>query len=81
MRERIGTRQSKTAINKAEAIQCNIQLACLRIVEVLRQPRIASPRFNGTYRKCGGGFAMTGIWTGVAPCGGTTPPLAGVPLH
>ncbi|MDR0935804.1 MAG: hypothetical protein LBM98_03880 [Oscillospiraceae bacterium] len=26
---------------------------------ILRQPWIASPRFNGTYRKCGGGFAMT----------------------
>ncbi|MDR0935865.1 MAG: hypothetical protein LBM98_04200 [Oscillospiraceae bacterium] len=27
---------------------------------VLRQPWIASPRFIGTYRKCGGGFAKTG---------------------
>ncbi|MDR0937233.1 MAG: hypothetical protein LBM98_11185 [Oscillospiraceae bacterium] len=27
---------------------------------VLRQPWIASPRINGTYRKCGGGFAKTG---------------------
>ncbi|MDR0937208.1 MAG: hypothetical protein LBM98_11050 [Oscillospiraceae bacterium] len=26
---------------------------------ILRQPWIASPRFIGTYRKCGGGFAMT----------------------
>ncbi|MDR0936226.1 MAG: hypothetical protein LBM98_06060 [Oscillospiraceae bacterium] len=26
----------------------------------LRQPWIASPHFNGTYRKCGGGFAKTG---------------------
>ncbi|MDR0935084.1 MAG: hypothetical protein LBM98_00205 [Oscillospiraceae bacterium] len=26
----------------------------------LRQPWIASPRFNGTYRKCSGGFAKTG---------------------
>ncbi|MDR0935368.1 MAG: hypothetical protein LBM98_01655 [Oscillospiraceae bacterium] len=26
----------------------------------LRQPWIASPRFNVTYRKCGGGFAKTG---------------------
>ncbi|MDR0937414.1 MAG: hypothetical protein LBM98_12125 [Oscillospiraceae bacterium] len=27
---------------------------------VLRQPWIASPHFICTYRKCGGGFAMTG---------------------
>ncbi|MDR0935481.1 MAG: hypothetical protein LBM98_02230 [Oscillospiraceae bacterium] len=27
---------------------------------VLRQPWIASPHINSTYRKCGGGFAMTG---------------------
>ncbi|MDR0935741.1 MAG: hypothetical protein LBM98_03555 [Oscillospiraceae bacterium] len=26
----------------------------------LRQPWIASPHLMGTYRKCGGGFAMTG---------------------
>ncbi|MDR0936014.1 MAG: hypothetical protein LBM98_04950 [Oscillospiraceae bacterium] len=27
---------------------------------IVRQPWIASPRFNGTYRKCSGSFAMTG---------------------
>ncbi|MDR0936061.1 MAG: hypothetical protein LBM98_05190 [Oscillospiraceae bacterium] len=45
---------------RCEAIQCrgdNIRLAYRTI---LRQPWIASPRFNSTYRKCGGGFEMTG---------------------
>ncbi|MDR0935683.1 MAG: hypothetical protein LBM98_03255 [Oscillospiraceae bacterium] len=41
---------------------------------ILRQPWIASPRFNGTYRKCGGGFAKTGRAKPCpvpAPCAGT----------
>ncbi|MDR0937391.1 MAG: hypothetical protein LBM98_12010 [Oscillospiraceae bacterium] len=43
---------------RCEAIQCrgdNIRM----YRRCLRQPWIASPRFNGTYRKCGGGFAKT----------------------
>ncbi|MDR0935332.1 MAG: hypothetical protein LBM98_01470 [Oscillospiraceae bacterium] len=31
----------------------------LRIVGRVRQPWIASPHINSTYRKCGGGFAKT----------------------
>ncbi|MDR0936356.1 MAG: hypothetical protein LBM98_06755 [Oscillospiraceae bacterium] len=45
---------------RCEAIQCrgdNIRTTYRR---VLRQPWIASPHINGTYRKCGGGFAKTG---------------------
>ncbi|MDR0935951.1 MAG: hypothetical protein LBM98_04630 [Oscillospiraceae bacterium] len=41
---------------------------------ILRQPWIASPHINGTYRKCGGGFAKTG-WAKPSPvpahCAGT----------
>ncbi|MDR0936084.1 MAG: hypothetical protein LBM98_05305 [Oscillospiraceae bacterium] len=41
---------------------------------VVRQPWIASPHINGTYRKCGGGFAKTG-WAKPSPvpaqCAGT----------
>ncbi|MDR0935308.1 MAG: hypothetical protein LBM98_01350 [Oscillospiraceae bacterium] len=66
------------------------------IVEVLRQPWIASPHIIGTYRKCGGGFAKTGR---AKPCpvpahragtvdggrdrarrGETTPPPTAAPL-
>ncbi|MDR0935328.1 MAG: hypothetical protein LBM98_01450 [Oscillospiraceae bacterium] len=45
---------------RCEAIQCrgrNIRTTYRRI---LRQPWIASPHIICTYRKCGGGFAMTG---------------------
>ncbi|MDR0937248.1 MAG: hypothetical protein LBM98_11265 [Oscillospiraceae bacterium] len=45
---------------RCEAIQCredNIQTTYRRL---LRQPWIASPHNTCTYRKCGGGFAMTG---------------------
>ncbi|MDR0935068.1 MAG: hypothetical protein LBM98_00125 [Oscillospiraceae bacterium] len=45
---------------RCEAIQCrgdNIRTTYRRI---LRQPWIASPHIIATYRKCGGGFAMTG---------------------
>ncbi|MDR0936648.1 MAG: hypothetical protein LBM98_08215 [Oscillospiraceae bacterium] len=44
---------------RCEAIQCrgdNIRTTYRRI---LRQPWIASPHNTSTYRKCGGGFAMT----------------------
>ncbi|MDR0937106.1 MAG: hypothetical protein LBM98_10535 [Oscillospiraceae bacterium] len=55
---------------RCEAIQCredNIRLTYRRIV---RQPWIASLRFIGAYRKCGGGFAKTGrALPCPAPCG------------
>ncbi|MDR0936111.1 MAG: hypothetical protein LBM98_05450 [Oscillospiraceae bacterium] len=67
---------------RCEAIQCRERNIRLTYLGWLRQPWIALPHINGTYRKCGGGFAMTGL---ASPCpvpahcagtvdGGTTVP-------
>ncbi|MDR0936762.1 MAG: hypothetical protein LBM98_08785 [Oscillospiraceae bacterium] len=44
---------------RREAIQCRERNIRTMYRRCLRQPWIASPHFIGTYRKCGGGFAMT----------------------
>ncbi|MDR0936510.1 MAG: hypothetical protein LBM98_07525 [Oscillospiraceae bacterium] len=44
---------------RCEAIQCR-ERYIRTYRRILRQPWIASPRFICTYRKSGGGFAMTG---------------------
>ncbi|MDR0936340.1 MAG: hypothetical protein LBM98_06655 [Oscillospiraceae bacterium] len=47
---------------------------------IVRQPWIASPRINGTYRKCGGGFAKTVRRPG-APRAGASPASLGRALR
>ncbi|MDR0936789.1 MAG: hypothetical protein LBM98_08925 [Oscillospiraceae bacterium] len=54
---------------RCEAIQCRgDNYGTYR--RIVRQPWIASPRINVTYRKCGGGFAKTGR---ALPCPYATP--------
>ncbi|MDR0935478.1 MAG: hypothetical protein LBM98_02215 [Oscillospiraceae bacterium] len=48
-----------------QAFQAQFPRPNLTYRRILRQPWIASPRFNVTYRKCGGGFAMTGEGRGL----------------
>ncbi|MDR0935714.1 MAG: hypothetical protein LBM98_03415 [Oscillospiraceae bacterium] len=59
---------------RCEAIQCREENIRTTYRRLLRQPWIASPHFNGTYRECGGGFAKTG-WAKPSPvpaqCTGT----------
>jgi hypothetical protein len=50
---------------RCEAIQCRGDNIRTTYIGCLRQPWIASPHINGTYRKCGGGFAKTGR---ASPC-------------
>ncbi|MDR0937141.1 MAG: hypothetical protein LBM98_10710, partial [Oscillospiraceae bacterium] len=44
---------------RCEAIQCREDNIRPTYLGCLRQPWIASPHINATYRKCGGGFAKT----------------------
>ncbi|MDR0936054.1 MAG: hypothetical protein LBM98_05155 [Oscillospiraceae bacterium] len=46
---------------RCEAIQCRGETIRTTYRRILRQPWIASPHNNSTYRKCGGGFAKTGL--------------------